>query len=228
MQKVLSLLLAYVFLQVQSFALSGGPVYGTSAGLNVIGTYAGVLIPDDAAVQLPNGAPVNITPSSASIGLFSLGVNETGPAIGAAIVFVRGTSFNGNIIGIADPGDCSISAIVDAVSTYTIQETVQTGVDANGNPTFDVVESNLFAQGSLDAQIFALPGATSGPFTVAPGSTRVTGTASLDIFGQINPDGTPDVTQTVTFTVDGFKQSDTVSDVTSLVFGSSIDTGTGG
>jgi hypothetical protein len=226
MQKVLSLLLAYVFLQVQSFALSGGPDYGTSAGLNVIGTYAGVLIPDDAAAALPNGVPVDITPSAASIGLFSLGVNETGPAVGTAIVFVRGTSFTGNIIGVVDPGDGSVSAIVDAVSTYQIQTQVQTGVDDNGNPIFDIVSSNLFAQGSLDAEIETTT-VSSSPFTTVPGATRVNGTALLDLFGEINADGTPNITQTVSYTVDGFKQSDTVSDVT-LTFGSSIDTGTGG
>lgn len=224
MQKVLSLLLAYVLLQAQSFALRGGPVFPTGLGLNVVGTYAGVLIPTQTKTASVS-SPTDSVSSSAAIGLFTLGVNDSGPAIGAAIVFVKGTSFNGNIIGVADPGSGAISAIVDAVSTFTIQRVVRTGTDENGNPTFTVVESNVFAQGSVEAAI-AIIGATPSPFAIAPGSTRVVGTASLDIFGTIKSDGTPNVTETAKFTVDGFKQSDTVSDVTgSLLFGTNFNNG---
>jgi hypothetical protein len=220
MKKVLSLLMAFVFLQAQSYALSGGPNYGTPANLNVVGTYAGVLVPESVSDENSVG---DTTQSSANIGLFSLGVPDSGPSVGSAIVFVEGTAFNGAIIGVVDPGTGSFRAIIDAVSTYTIIDTVVTGVDANGNPIVEVVESNIFAQGSIDAQIVALGVPSPSTGTTPPGSTRVVGTAAIDIFGSLEPDGTPDVTSTATFTVDGFKQSDTATTVTDLTFGTNAD-----
>src|SRR5688572_28078265 len=100
MKKVLSLLMAFVFLQAESFALSGGPVYGSTTNHNVIGTYSGVLLPEEVEVENDLGCGQS---SSASIGLFSLGVPETGPSTGSAIALVEGTAFNGSIIGVADP-----------------------------------------------------------------------------------------------------------------------------
>jgi hypothetical protein len=220
MKKVLSLLMAFVFLQAQSYALSGGPDYGSPANLNVVGTYAGVLVPESVTDESEDVGQV--VQSAANIGLFSLGVPDSGPSVGSAIVFVEGTAFNGAIIGVVDPGTGSFRAIIDAVSTYTIIDTVVTGVDANGNPIVEVVESNIFAQGSIDAQIVAL-GVPSPLGVTPPGSTRVIGTAAIDIFGSLEEDGTPDVTSTATFTVDGFKQSDTATTVTDLTFGTNAD-----
>lgn len=219
MKKVLSLLMAFVFLQAQSYALSGGPVFGSSVNLNVIGTYAGVLVPEEVEVENDLGS---VQSSSASIGLFSLGVPESGPATGSAIVFVDGTAFNGTIIGVADPLDGQLRAIIDAVSTYVIQTPVQTGVDENGLPVIEIVESNIFAQGSIDAQIIAF-GVPNSFGQTLPGSTRVVGTASIDIFGELEDDGTPLVSNTATFTVDGFKQSDTATTAADLVFGQNVD-----
>lgn len=207
MQKVLSLLMAFLLLEVQARALSGGPVFGSAQGLNVVGTYAGVLVPVSESTQLD----IATTQShAASIGLFSLGVPDAGPSTGGVVVFVEGTSFNGNLTGVADPGDGSFQAIVDATSSYTISFPV----DTNGDGTIDnVIDTNVFAQGSIDAVIvsdFVTSNIFTGP---TPGATRVSGTAAIDVFYLLQDDGTPDVSNTAHYEVDGFKQSDTVSQV---------------
>lgn len=208
MQKVLSLLMATVLLQVQAHALSGGPVFTNGQGLNVIGTYSGVLIPDD--VNDSVGLTIPTRGSSASIGLFSLGVPDAGPAIGAAVMFVEGTAFTGNITGVVDPGNGNFQAIIDAQSSWTNVFLLDTNNDGEIDST---VETNSFAQGSIDARLTTFSsGGTS--FSTGTSSTRIAGSAAIDVFFRLNEDGTPDVTSTATYTVDGFKQSDTVSQVT--------------
>lgn len=219
MKKVLSSLMAFVVLQAQSYALSGGPVFGGTATLNVVGTYAGVLVPDAVSDD------VNARTSAASIGLFSLGVPESGPSVGSAIVFVDGIAFNGAIIGVADPGNGRLRGVIDALSTFVIQTAVQTGVDQNGVPVIEIVESNIFAQGSIDTTIFTFGGQNLFGAT-ASGNTRLIGTAEIDVFSELEADGSPKINSTATFTVDGFKQSDTTTTVTDLTFGSNINLGT--
>ena len=54
---------------------------------------------------------------------------------------------------------------------------------------------------------------------VLPGSVRLEGKAELDLFTTLNNDGTPQILNTVTFSVDGFKQSDTATTVTITLTG---------
>jgi hypothetical protein len=233
MRKVLSLLLAFVFMQVQAHALSGGPVFGSgnaTGALNVIGTYGGVLRPGSGVVDSEGGGDATTgqdNSQSTSIGLFSFGVPDAGPATGGVVVFVEGTAFNGILTGVADPLDGAFSGIIDAISTYTISFIVQTGFDAAGNPIFQTIDTNVFAQGNMEAQITSLTGGIAvDPLTgVNSGTTRIEGTASIDIFYQLEADGTPAVSNTVTYDVTGFKQSDTAQSVTFDV-GADIDTGT--
>lgn len=217
MKKVLSSLMAFVLLQAQSFALVGGPVFGGPATINVIGTFAGVLIPEESDDKTDLGKD---NTSAASIGLFSLGVPETGPAFGSAILFVDGAAFTGTIIGVADPSTARLRGIIDAASTFVRRQTVQTGVDTNGQPIFEVVESHTFAQGSIDTTIFNF-GTQQGPFPAA-GTIRLAGTAEVDVFGKLEDDGTPLVSNTTSYIVDGFKQSETATTV-DLTFGSNFD-----
>ncbi len=191
MKKVLSLLVAFVFLQTQSWALSGGPIYGAgSAGTSLTGVYAGVLIPNgDAAINIANGQGGG----TANIGLFSLGVPEAGLATGACVVFIDGDAFSGTITGVADPGRGTLVAIVDTSSNFTLYD-----------PLFPLVPFKLFATGQLQATIFA-NGARTATGIPIPGSTRITGTATLGVTG-----GTL-AANTVTYAVDGYQQSTTTT-----------------
>jgi hypothetical protein len=207
MKRFLSFLLSIVFLHAQVspvFAKRGGPDIGGETNVDTIGTFAGVLIPESSTT----GSIQNTTGSANSIGLFSVGVPDAGMAQGAFVVFVEGTSYNGTITGIADPLDGKLVGILDAVSTFTVFNPL----DPTG-PGFAV-----FAQGNLEAQIretqsFNNLGSLS---TFSFATTRLEGLATIDIFGQLDVDNTPLVSDTVRFIVDGFKQSSTVVIVTDL------------
>lgn len=204
MKKVLSLLVAFVFLQTQSWAHSGGPDYG-GAGVTLTGVYAGVLIPDQRAVALAAAAPV-ANQTAASIGLFSLGVPATGLATGACVIFINGDPFSGTITGVADPGKGTVVAIIDTISNFTVF-----------NPLFPGIPFRLFATGQLKARIRQLANSLTPTGFTVPGSTRVEGTATLAVNGAI-----------VSYIVDGFKQSDTTSAANTGGLGGIGAGGTGG
>ncbi len=207
MNRVLALLLAFCFAQVQSYALVGGPPPGSGgSSFPLGGTYAGVLIPRTATSS----------DTSSAIGLFSIGVPATGAATGAAVVFINGTAYNGEIAGVADPDRSTLQGIVEAVSNFSIAELVPTGaVDANGNPVFATVQTNIFAQGNIDTTIAQeFDPVSSGGVQISSG-IRISGTASLDLFSTIDPNtGNPIIDSTVIFDVDGFLQSSTVTTTT--------------
>lgn len=196
MNKVLSLLVSFVFLQTQAWALSGGPVYGTGS-IDLTGTYAGVLIPSSNLPTLNEQGQ----PRATSIGLFSFASPQVGFATGVLVAFVDGTPIAGTMVGLIDPEDAHFQAVVDAQSTYSIV------FDTNGDGTIDLT-TPLQVTGNVDADIEA-----TGVVGVLPGlnSARVQGTAGLDIFLFLEADGSPQVDQTVIFDVEGFKQSNDVT-----------------
>ena len=129
MNRVLSLLVAYVFLQTQAWALSGGPVYENEGTLTLTGTYAGVIVPDAPQTgQSLSGEP--IPPEITSIGLFSIGVPGTGLASGALVFFVNGDAFTGTITGVADPGKGTFVGLIDAISNFILVDPNFPGVDS--------------------------------------------------------------------------------------------------
>ncbi len=207
MKKILSLLLAFVFLQTQTWAIGGGP-QGTGGGAALVGTYAGVLIPTAQTKPLVVGAQ-----NSASIGLFVLAVPATGVAKGAAVAFVDGIAFTGDMTGIADPKKQTIVAIVEGISNFDVITLVPV-VDANGNVTFQEIITKIFAQGNLNAKFESSGGGVNPISGTAGGSSRLSGNASLDLFADLNANGTPNIFNTVKFRVDGFKQSATASAAT--------------
>ncbi len=185
--------MTFVFLQTQTWALSGGPYSSSAAGGTLTGTYAGVLV--------PVAAPV--VGAATSIGLFTLTQPDSGFATGTISVFVNGTAFSGTINGVMDPSNGNFNGIIDATSTFTVTIFVPGQNGAVTPQSFAVsAQGSLVAQAatSTDQNLFAI---------TASNSIRLEGTAILDIFFQIANDGTPIVTQTTEFAVDGFKQSDT-------------------
>lgn len=229
MKKVLSLLMAFVFVQVQTWAASGGPFSNPQTAKNFSGSYAGVLIPQT-QVGAVAGAPAVDPNRAASIGLFTLAQPDVGPATGALVAFVNGAAFNGTITGIIDPNDNSFSGIVDATSTFQIRRLVPTTQIVNGIPVVITTAANfnVYAQGTLETEIEFSTDPSPALTTTGARSTRfparITGTAVLEIFADILPNGTPDVTQITAYEVDGFKQSDTVTQTT-FTFGGQFGQG---
>ena len=197
MKKVLSLLLAFVFLHTQAHALSGGPVFGTAGG-SIIGTYAGIL-----------AGPPN------ALGIFVVGVKDVGPATGDFNIFISGTFYGGTIIGIGDPQDSSFEGVLQA--SLLSDFSVFTSVFFGDNFTTGTVAGT--AAGLVSATI-GETGDTGG-FTGSLFNTRITGTATVDV-RERQPDrqrvdpvtgavtvrtGTFKQVASLEFIVDGFKQS---------------------
>lgn len=209
LKKVFPLLLSYVFVTTQCWAISGGPDYGRGS-VSTIGTYSGViagLTESDISTTGPNipGDPLpppsstsNITSSNA-LGLFDLGVPQIGTATGAFLVFADGNVFGGTIDASVDPDTAGLRGIVQAAYNFNL---------TTFNATGDAVTTAVTAQaiGRITAKISA----TRSSSNVA---ARIIGTANLDInFGQVDSATlAPVISRTIELSVDGFKQSNTVT-----------------
>ena len=202
MKQVFSLLLAFVFLQTQTWAIGGGPGGGGGSAA-LVGTYAGVLIPVSQSRPITVGAT-----NSASIGLFVVSVPSTGVARGAALAFVDGIAFIGDMTGIADPRKQTLVGVVEGVSNFDVITLVPVP-DPNGGVTFQEVITKIFAQGGVTARFES--GGGSG---AVGGGRSLSGNASLDLFADLNANGTPNIFNTVRFRLDGFQQSATASSTT--------------
>lgn len=189
MKKVLSLLMAFVFLQTQTWALSGGPYGNEISGGSLTGTYAGVLIPELVVLN-----------RSASIGLFTLVQPDSGVTTGTVTVFVNGAAFNGTITGVMDPKEGAFNGVIDAQSSFQVIEVIPTVP-----PTTQAYD--VFAQGSIEAEV-SVDIEQYRFSTLSATPTRIEGTAALDIFYEIDTDGTPIVSDVAFYEVTGFKQSD--------------------
>ena len=222
MKRVLSLLIVFVFLKAQAWALSGGP-FQSVGGSDIIGTYAGVLIPKNDFPRLNNQG----VPTATSIGLFSFAQDQIGFASGVLVAFVDGTPLVGTLTGLIDPQDGHFQAVIDGESTYDL------AFDLNNDGLVDFT-TTLDVTGNMDADIkptgdAGSSGVSSGfaATSLYPGlnAARVEGTAGLDLFVGLEPDGTPSVDQTVYFDVEGFKQSNDVTVATLPQFDFNVGNG---
>lgn len=205
MKSLFPLLLSYALMTSQTFAISGGPVFG-GGGVNVPGLYSGVLqgvtetdgptggpaIPGDPVVPSDGTAG---TPANA-IGLFDLTIPATTLATGTFLMFADGVVFAGTIDASGDVDSGLIQGILQGTYDFTLNTFDATGA---------VVTTQISAQalGRITAQVSE----TSALF--ASSLARLTGTANLGVsFGLIDITTlVPIVARTITFDVLGFKQS---------------------
>ena len=212
MKKVLSLLVAFVFMQVQTWALSGGPQYGGSQA-SVTGTYAGVFTGvGGTAINLGTGSLVDSAGTNA-LGLFVIGVPVTDVANGTMAIFFEGSFFQGGIIGIADPNKQTLSGVCQGVHITQLTSFTDLffGVSSKS------VNYDSRADGTLKSKIENT--GIGGITLVGTGSFTVSIIVSTPItFPDPNNPGffittvvqSSVPTGTLSFTVDGFKQSQTV------------------
>lgn len=222
MNKVLSLLLAFVFLQTQSWALSGGPVFTSGVGgqQSLIGVYAGALIPENG--ESKDG-------SFNGLGLFTLSVPETGLGIGDFVYFSEGRTFTGSITGVADPDKGTLRGLLKGQFDIVV-DNIQITDDFFGDAALVQTKPGGFANGQIKANFKAGPsfGISQGgvPFV----GLRIDGIATIEVSefketvtrvpGPDDGDPTTDDSQVVTsvsvvtinsvrLSVDGFRQSNT-------------------
>ena len=169
MKTLFAALLCFVLAASQTFAIKGGPNYG-GAG-NLVGQYAGVL-----------HGPTN------ALGIFTLGVPNTGTSKGSFIIFTRGLFLNGNVQAVADGTKARIDGLVHAEATRATQ---------SGNS----VQTTIVAV--ADGQIMAT--VTKSNNTFGASATLLTGTAVVNEHGPDDVSSNPANDQS--FIVTGFKQS---------------------
>ena len=194
-----------------SVGISGGPVY--PLGTNVVGTYAGTMVPGCAACngQAPcqgqqqvkckkldaflnenkdfvacGDCPAGC--SANSQGIFSINVPDSGLSSGTFVMFSQGRVFSGTIQGTADAGRQMMSAILHATFDFTVIDLTnpsnQTMLTAEANGTLNAKISNRSSRG-----------------------IRLAGSSILDITaGTVNGDLTADVNCHMALSVAGFKQ----------------------
>ena len=184
MKKLLPLLLCYVLMSTQCYALSGGPVYGGGRSVDVIGAYSGVIQgvsqTDSSQGPIIPGDPDNGTgtgngtvPSNA-LGLFDLVVPGVSTSTGAFVLFASGRVFGGIIAAWVDPDTAKLSGVLNGAYAFTV-----TTFDATG--AAQATDVTATAVGQINATI--RPTAISS-FT----SARLTGTASLEVsYGGVDP-----------------------------------------
>jgi hypothetical protein len=191
MKKVLSLLFAFVFCQVQSWALSGGPQYA-SLNNNVSGTWAGTMLGSLGANAL---------------GLFQIGMPQSGLGSGQFAFYAGGGAFLGTIVALADGEKDSMSAMMKG---QLLEQVVVATATTFGTALEDVADMG----GSWTAKI---TGDIGGSTTINVGA-RLSGTGSVSVTQSPLTTTVPaGITfGTATITIDGFLQSSAVTGQVSL------------
>ena len=210
MKKILPILLCYILMTSQVFAISGGPVYGGGSGLNPTGTYSGVIIVnqeldfDNPVVDPVTGTLIPSTVADVNaIGLFDLGVPTVSVATGSFILFVNGIVYTGTITASVNPDTDQLSGIVNGTFPFSV-----TTFTENADGTVTSVSSSVaaLANGKITAGI-------SGTRQGALSSASLAGTAEIDV-DQSGLQGDLFHTDSrLDCSVSGFRQSFTASSV---------------
>jgi hypothetical protein len=188
MNQLLSLLLAYVFLQSQCWALSGGPVFSGSQQ-SLVGTYAGALLPSDGGLDdtastgtgTTTGTTTGASASANGLGLFTLSVPQTGLGTGDFVYFSEGRTFTGTITGLADPERNQLIGLLKGQFDVI---TGSTNINDNffGNASLVSSQPGGFANGQIQADFVggsAVSATSAGGATVA--GLRLEGSAVVEI-----------------------------------------------
>lgn len=204
MKTLLAILLSFIVTEAPVLAIHGGYSLGGSAG-QVVGTYAGVLIP---TANTPlNGTTTANSFGSNAIGLFTLNVETAGIGNGTLYLFSGGEDLTGTIMALPDPSN--INGIVGVLSA-----TGEVAVAAFN----DAGELGLFGFNETEEQV---TGQASGGFsattaisldTQSATGVNLDGTANVTVQTMVTgTDGNTSLTPTdsIVFAVDGFQQSAT-------------------
>ena len=213
MKKLLPLLICYVLMQGQCFAISGGPVYGGGGRVNTVGSYSGTIqgvteVDNSSGAPAIPGDPVPggtaTSNKSNALGLFDLVVPGITTATGGFLLFANGVVFGGTITASVDPDSAKLSGVLNGAFNFHLTS-FATGVEA------DVTASAL---GLINAKVSA-----TGNRAVT--AARLTGTASLDIdYGLVDNNNQPVIARVINFNVIGFQT--TTSTATSSTIGTAV------
>ncbi len=214
MKKILSLLMCYVFLQAETFALRGGP-NGAGAG-KVTGSFSGIML------EKPD--PADPAKISADIGLFIMSAAISGPSVGYLIIFSQGEKdskvYNCKMTGLSDTSRGGTGTFYGLFAG-----TAATGAPPAIPATTVVVGGTTGTTGTTTAAPAATGGGIAGQMTarIDLATRRLTGTAVCNVGADAATTTTTTTTTTPTtptplktFTLDGWQTPDSSSVVFAL------------
>jgi hypothetical protein len=186
MKQLLSLLLCFVFLNVQTFAMHELPG-GTTT---MTGIYGGVLLPTSDSTTSGTS-----TSASNSLGLFAFVLPTNGFGAGSTLMFANGTVYNGTITAMGNPDTQKITAIIQATYNYNLTTLIP------GATTVTTIAITATANGTMKANV-------SKDFAL----TTLSGNATIDISnGHYDSSGNPVIVEQTQYSVSGVKQSTSTS-----------------
>jgi hypothetical protein len=191
MKKVLSLLMAFLFLQTETWALSGGPFSNGFNSSSLVGTYAGVMIG-----TVPPGGVGAV--GGSGLGIFTIGLPQGGIGTGIFALYSGGNTIGGDVIGLGDPKDQTIRGVMSGIF---IPNTTSTAVVIVG-----VSQTTVGAQFNAKVKGSSSKGVTN--------ASRLIGTAGATITYTDFSIGT--VIVSTDFTLVGYKQSTDPNAATSV------------
>jgi hypothetical protein len=221
MKKILSLLMCYVFLQAETFALRGGPTGGGSG--KVTGSFSGVML------EKPD--PADPAKISSDIGLFIMSAAISGPSVGYLIIFSQGQKdskvYNCKMTGLSDTSRGGTGTFYGLFAG-----TAATGAPPAAAAGGGVVGGGGIIGGGIVAPVApAAPAATGGGIAgqmtarIDLATRRLTGTAVCNVGAEAvaaaaaeeGEEAAPAVpTPLKTFTLDGWQTADSSSVVFAL------------
>ena len=198
----LALLLCFLLVQTQTYALSGGPDYGGSPQA-LVGTYSGVLIAED--IDTLGIDPLLADIRENALGLFTFGMPSSGLGTGQFLLFSEGIIFDiGEITIFGDPGDNRFQGILEAEAQIESSATVFVDSGTDGGTSSVATASIFHAAGQMEAKMDT---AFSGSGLV----NRIKGDAFLAIDQGTDPiSGEIVLIQKLNFKVDGLRQTTAV------------------
>jgi hypothetical protein len=206
MRILLALLLSFLLLHTEAYAISGGPNYGggsTGGTVDLAGIYSGVLLPDELEEEIPlvPGAPDDGRPRLNGLGLFTLSIpSSTSAALGTGpfVMFDSGRVFRGTMEAVANPNTLVFRGVIEGSYNFSFSRFVPNGEGGVDTVTTQVTSSVI---GTLEAILEAAP--------TQFGRLVLTGTADTETtYGYIRvSDLSPIIVNRVHYTVEGFKQS---------------------
>jgi hypothetical protein len=236
MKRILSFLLCIILLKAQAFAIHGN-LEGTGSGTFLTGTYSGTLIPTDATqgTRIFDLATGEQTGTLNSIGLFSVAMPTSGVGTGSFVVFTEGRSFAGTITAVGNPGEGSITAILEATFDYVDflrddQGNILYGSTTTNGVTSITPQSQTYeaaVRGSMFATVVSSIANITATSALSGNFGTITGTAqTASVF--VGPRGAGELVsdRVVSYIVDGAKQSVTADTATALTGAASSTTGT--
>ena len=203
MKTILAILLSFIITEAPVLAIHGGYTLGGSQ--DVTGTYAGVFVPtSDVFLSATTGAVTSSSVGTNNLGLFTLNVPTTGISTGNLVIFSSGRTFTGTIQAIPDPSNGNgIRGLINAEYAFEVYVSTTTINNGEATTTVSAIPVAATALGSFSAQT-----STSTATTQSPTGVLLSGSTTLEIDdGEVNDDGSPLITEVVSFDIEGFQQT---------------------